>query len=132
MYHNCNPTNQNTQIEVFKIFSKYLTLKTNLDTDLFLSAIEEVDIDDDLDKLCLSVPSDIDGRLYNIIRMNCLTKLNYSDINLLREQVMEMGENIRHIQHYFYYMKEVSLTRLLGKLLTRIWWVYHLSSPLME
>jgi hypothetical protein len=132
LYHNCNPTNQNTQIEVFKIFSKYLTLKNNLNTDIFLSAIEEVNIDDDLDKLCLSVPSDIDGRLYNIIRMNCLTKLNYNDINLLREQVMEMGEYIRHIQHYFYYMKEVSLTRLLGKLLTRIWWVYHLSSPLME
>ena len=44
----------------------------------------------------------------------------------------KFSEKIRHLQHYFFHSKQVTVTRLLGKLLTRIWWIYHTSSPLMK
>ena len=48
----------------------------------------------------------------------------------LREQLFNFGNVVKHIQHYYFHTKVVGLAKLLGKLLTRIWWIYHLSSPI--
>ena len=45
---------------------------------------------------------------------------------------MDFGEKVKNIQHYCFHSKHTSLSKLLGKLLTRIWWIYHLSSPIMK
>ena len=46
----------------------------------------------------------------------------------LRKRLMQFGDTIKNLQHYCYHTKIVGLTKLLGKLLTRIWWIYHNTS----
>jgi hypothetical protein len=45
---------------------------------------------------------------------------------------MEFGEKIKAIQHYCFHAKITGLSKIIGKLLTRIWWIYHMSSPIMK
>ena len=134
VYGNCNPTNQNTQVEFAKLMCKYMLVKTSSTNVLTtVESVEQFNIDDELKQLQLDVPENIDSRLYESIRMNKLYQSeNRKEYNQLREELLELGENIKHLQHYFYYSQQVNITRMIGKLLTRIWWVYHLSSPIME
>lgn len=134
IFRNCNPTNQNTQVEFAKLMCKYMNVQEN-DTFVLtpVDSIEQYTIDEDLTKLMLEVPDNIDSRLYESIRSNTLYKMeSRKETNQLREQLLELGESIKHLQHYFYYTKEINITRMIGKLLTRIWWIYHMSSPIME
>ena len=85
------------------------------------------------DNLGVSIPEKIDSKVYETIIFNKLLNLkNEKDIDNLRNDLFKFSEKIRHIQHYFFHTKQVTVTRLLGKLLTRIWWIYHTSSPLMK
>jgi hypothetical protein len=52
-------------------------------------------------------------------------------MDILRNELMEFGYKIKAIQHYCYHSKITGLSKIMGKLLTRIWWVYHMSSPIM-
>ena len=45
--------------------------------------------------------------------------------------MFEFGNRVKAIQHFYFHNKITNISRLLGKLLTRIWWIYHTSSQLM-
>lgn len=89
-----------------------------------LNKFEELDID---------FPKMIDDRLFKSIQQNSIVKLDsYDELDELRQRLMTFGEKIKAIQHYCYHSKISGLSKLFGKLLTRIWWIYHTSSPIMR
>ena len=134
-YRNCNPTNQATQIECAKLLSLFLnTIEVNEDFKYKLPMYEkfdDVNIFEVLESYALDIPNNIDGRVYLSIQQNKLfmvdDKIEYNNI---RNNLLKFGNNIKVIQHYFFHIKEVIITRLLGKLLTRILWIYLSSSSL--
>ena len=85
------------------------------------------------DNLEIEIPEKIDSRVYDTIVKNKLLNLGSELKNDdLRNRLFDFSEKVRCIQHYFFHSKVVTAARLLGKLLTRIWWCYHTSSPLMR
>jgi hypothetical protein len=89
-----------------------------------------------------SIPEKIDGKLYYIIRENRCVSDDFNELHNLRERISKFINKLRPIQQYYYYMgnenpdaqknaKYVNICRLLGKLFTRIKWIYHSSSYLI-
>ena len=92
----------------------------------------DIDIFEYLESLALDIPKNIDGRIYYSIQKNKLFEASSNEEkNILRENLMNFCNETRIIQHYFFHCNEISITRLLGKLLTRMLWVYLTSSPIM-
>jgi hypothetical protein len=85
-----------------------------------------------LNELQIDIPKMIDNKLFLSIQQNLLVKLkSFDEMDILRNELMEFGYKIKAIQHYCYHSKITGLSKIMGKLLTRIWWVYHMSSPIM-
>ena len=75
----------------------------------------------------------IDSRIWQSIRQNKIVKMDTEkDANDLRERLLIFAQKIISIQHYYFESKSTNLAKLFAKLLTRIWWIYHTSSPLMK
>lgn len=86
-----------------------------------------------LSKLQLDVPDIVDGRLMRSIQMNkLLTLTTEPETHQLRDKLMQFSDMLMAIQHYFFHSQKIQITRLFGKLLTRIWWIYHMSSPIYK
>lgn len=135
IFKNCNPRNENTQVEFAKFMAHYIDMVEATDTHI-LSAVESAQafpIKEHLTILGLDSIAMIDSKVFESIRMNRIIDTpSRKDKSILRERLLNFGEKIRNIQHYFFHSKEIAITRLLGKLLTRIWWIYHTSSPVMD
>jgi hypothetical protein len=87
----------------------------------------------ELKNLQLDVIEQIDNKLYQSIQMNSIYKLESEDeSDILRNRLLEFGEKLKYIQHYFFHLKIVGMSKLMGKLFTRIWWIYHSSSPISK
>ena len=85
-----------------------------------------------IDELQLENIKNIDGRVWISIKNNRLFKsVTEKDADTVRQRLFEFGNRIKAIQHYCFHKKITNISRLLGKLLTRIWWIYHTSSPIM-
>ena len=85
------------------------------------------------ENLGIDIPKKIDSKIYISITNNKLVNLGSEAKNdKLRNRLFEFSEKVKNIQHYFFHSKMITVTRLLGKLLTRMWWIYHTSSPLMR
>jgi hypothetical protein len=92
--------------------------------DTIISTLEELQID---------VPSRVDNKVYLSIQQNGLVpQSSLQKTDDLRQRLVKFGDMLRHIQHYCFHSNIVCLTKIMGKLLTRIWWIYHTSSPLMK
>jgi hypothetical protein len=135
IYKHSDAKIEKNQIDIAKFLSNYIEIHEN--DDFKLEQTEQaikLNIREHLDTLGLEPASyNIDSRVYESIRMNKLFQTeNRKEKSQLRERLLNFGEKIRNIQHYFYHCQEVNITKLLGKLLTRIWWIYHSSSPVME
>ena len=75
----------------------------------------------------------IDNRLFLSIRENLIPKLETEDAtDELRHRLLDFSEKIKHIQHFCFHSNIKGLSRILGKLMTRILWMYHSSSPVMK
>ena len=85
-----------------------------------------------LKKNNLNIINEIDNKLFKSIQNNLIIKTENTDNNNLRQLIFEFGKKIQIIQHYCFHSKIIGLTKLIGKLLTRIWWIYHSSSPIMK
>lgn len=135
LYRNCNPTNETTQVECSKLLSYFLNIKEvdeTFEDKITLFEKFDTDIHEVLESMALDIPQFIDGRIYLSIQKNKLFESSERDeTNILRESLMEFGNQVRIIQHYFFHCNEIPITRLLGKLLTRILWIYLSSSPIM-
>ena len=134
IFKTCNPDNENTQIELSKFLANFIEIVEITDDKIntldYPECISKYTIHENLETLGLGVPKLIDRQIYDSIRYNKLVET--SEKSILRERLISFSEKIRNIQHYFFHMNEVSITRLFGKLMTRIWWVYHNSSPLLN
>lgn len=92
--------------------------------DTIISTLEELQID---------VPTKVDNKIYRSIQQNSLlTEDTLQETDILRQRLVEFGDKLKHIQHYCFHSKIVCLSKIMGKLLTRIWWIYHTSSPIMK
>ena len=86
-----------------------------------------------LNEYNLNIINNIDNKLFKSIQNNCIIKTNSDDENNeLRSRLFDFGKKIQIIQHYCYYSKIISLSKIISKLLTRIWWIFHSSSPIMK
>ena len=136
IFKSCNPSNENTQIEFSKFLLQFIDMVESKSDDMILSIAEcgkKYDIRGHFERLGLDVMENVDSSIYRSIQMNCIVETSsIKEKGELRERLFCFGEKIRIIQNYYFHSKEVILARLLAKLLTRIWWIYHLSSPVME
>jgi hypothetical protein len=86
-----------------------------------------------LEELQLDIPKNIDGLVFKSIKDNKLVKMkSESSYDKLRHRLMTFGNIIMEIQHFCFHNKFTNLARLIAKLLTRIFWIYHDSSPIMK
>lgn len=132
IYKNCDAKLEKNQIDISKFLSNYIEIHESK-SDNNLEETNKYNIKEHLETLGLDTIENIDGRVYESIRMNKLYDTsNRKEKSILRERLLTFGEKVRNIQHYFFHCNEETITVLLGKLLTRIWWIYHLSSPVME
>ena len=134
IYKHCDAKQEKNQIDIAKFLSNYIEVHESKNDSLELTeqAIK-LNIKEHLETLGLDTIINIDGRVFESIRLNKLYETeNRKEKSILRERLLLFGEKVRNIQHYFYHSQEETITVLLGKLLTRIWWIYHLSSPVME
>jgi hypothetical protein len=88
---------------------------------------------DNFEELQIEFPKMIDNKLFKSIQQNLVVMLDsYDELDKLRERLMKFGDKLKAIQHYCFHTKISGLSKIIGKLLTRIWWVYHTSSPIMK
>ncbi len=135
IYKHCDAKQEKNQIDVSKFLSNYIEIHESKNDDCLEQTEQAIKfkIKEHLETLGLETISNIDNRVYESIRMNKLYETeNRKEKSILRERLLLFGEKVRNIQHYFFHCDEETITVLLGKLLTRIWWIYHLSSPVME
>ena len=137
VFRSCNPTNESTQIEFAKIMALIIDpIETEEDSPHKLSKVCSIPQDEILgifSEIQLIIPQNIDSLVYESIRLNSLFPLeDYKLKSKLRERLLEFGQKVRIVQHYFHLSREINITRLVGKLLTRILWIYLTSSPLRK
>lgn len=136
IYKNSDPKIEKNQIDISHFLSNYIEIHSTNDIECILNETDqakEYNIKNHLETLGLETIENIDSRVFESIKLNKLyLTANRKEKSILRERLLNFGEKVRNIQHYFFHCNEISITRLLGKLLTRIWWIYHTSSPVME
>jgi hypothetical protein len=130
----CNPNEESKQIELAYFLSKFIDINepdSLEDTipDIKSNKINYNLIYEELKKINIEIPNYIDGKIWLSIRNNSLVEMNN---DLLRQKLFDFSTKLKALQHYCYHTKQINLTKLLGKLLTRIWWIYHSSSPLLN
>lgn len=132
-------TMENNQINLAHFLCRFLSTRATknpeyalVDPDI-LSDNPYNQIIEQLEDLQIDLPKMIDNRLYVSIQQNSIVKSQSEDAtDELRHRLMEFGEKIKNIQHFCFHSKIAGLSKILGKLLTRIWWIYHSSSPIMK
>jgi hypothetical protein len=134
-YENKDPALEKNQIDIAHFLCGFFSTKEtdNPDDALILPDIftkeEYKQLNEQLDDAQIELPKMIDNKLFLSIQHNYIIKSHSEDAtDKLRHRLMEFGEKIKNIQHYCFHSKIVGLSRLMGKLLTRIWWIYHSSS----
>lgn len=130
---------ESNQVELAHFLCRFVSTKSTTDVS---HALEDPDIlksepyskiQGILEHCQIDIPKLIDNRLFMSIRQNSIIKSASEDeTDMLRHELLEFGEKIKNIQHYCFHKNIAGLSRILGKLLTRIWWIYHTSSPIMK
>lgn len=134
-----DPKAEKNQIEAALYLSHFIHLKEATDDKYVLPECsnltkgESANLKEYAENKGIEIPEKIDSKVYETIVKNKLVDLGSEAKNdKLRDRLFEFSEKVRCIQHYFFHTNAITVARLLGKLLTRIWWCYHTSSPLMR
>ncbi len=132
-------TQENNQIDLAHFICRFISIVPTKNPDqalkdpAILSSYPYAQILNQIEELQIDVPSMIDNKLFMSIQQNSVVKLQSEDAtDELRHRLMDLSDKIKHIQHFCFHSKITGLSRILGKLLTRIWWIYHTSSPIMK
>ncbi len=132
-------TIEKNQIQLAHFLCRFLSTKSTknpafaLEDPEILSEQPYNQIVKQLDELQIEIPTMIDNHLFATIQQNTIVKYQSEDAtDELRHQLFEFGEKIKNIQHFCFHSKITGLSKIIGKLLTRIWWIYHSSSPIMK
>jgi hypothetical protein len=138
-FSNLDHTQSNNQISLAHFLCRFISTipakndMNILEDPIILSEQPYNQILEQLEELQIELPNLIDNHIFLSIRTNSLIKLQSEDAtDELRHKLLEFGNKVIHIQHYCYHSNIVGLSRIMGKLLTRIWWIYHTSSPIMK
>lgn len=134
-----NHTQEINQIELAHFLCRFLSTRETTEPSLALEDPELLSehpynqIVDQLNDLQIELPDMIDNRLFKSIQHNSIIKsVSEDETDNLRHRLFEFGEKVKNIQHFCFHSKIIGLSKLMGKLLTRIWWIYHTSSPIMK
>jgi superfamily II DNA or RNA helicase len=130
----CNPYDENKQIEMAYFLSKFIDIKQpdnqeDILQELKSSKIIYTPIYYELNNINIDIPEHVDNKIWLSIRNNCLVDIKNDE---LRQRLFDFSTKLKAIQHYCYHTKQINVTKVLGKLLTRIWWIYHTSSPVIR
>jgi replicative superfamily II helicase len=135
-FNNVDPNKEPIQIELAFFLSNFIDIKYTNDKYNCLSKFNNMynkinikEIKDKLKNNDIIIENNIDCRIWISIRNNLLIDM---EDETLRQDLFNYKIKIRALQHYFYHKKQITITKLLGKLLTRIWWIYHSSSPVIR
>lgn len=138
-FENKDPTLENNQILLAHFLCRFISIVSTDTPDniliepIILSEQPYNRILDELEKLQLQLPKMIDNQIFLSIQQNSLIKTkSENSTDELRQRLIDFGEKIKNIQHYCFHSNIIGLSRIMGKLLTRIWWIYHNSSPIMK
>jgi hypothetical protein len=130
---------ENNQVQLAHFLCRFISTTptknsvNTLEEPLLLSEQPYNQIIDQLNELQIDLPEMIDNRLFISIQQNSIVKSQSEDAtDELRHKLLHFGEKIKHIQHFCFHSNIIGLSRIMGKLLTRIWWIYHTSSPIMK
>lgn len=130
-----NPINENDQVELAYFLSNFIDIKPCTNTKYNLSRykinnkINYTEIKDLLISKNIKINNNIDACVWLSIKNNCLIDMND---DILRQELFNFSTKIKAIQHYCFHNNFVVVTKLLAKLLTRMWWIYHSSSPVIR
>ena len=128
-----NSNEINKQIEIAYFLSKFIDINiADNEKDIipeYHTKIAYDEIYNELKNINIEIPTYIDGKIWLSIRNNCLVDLKD---DILRKRLFNFSTKLKALQHYCYHTKQINLTKLIGKLLTRIWWIYHTSSPVIR
>jgi superfamily II RNA helicase len=119
-FANLDSAKEINQINMAHILCRFLCTKETSEEDLIMKdplLLSHSPYDKIIENLCsLDVPivNNVDKRLFTIIQNNSLTSL-YE----FKDDLIEFADIVRYIQHYSYHSKN-NLSKILGKLLTRI------------
>jgi hypothetical protein len=135
-FMSCDPKSEMDQINLALFLSKFIDIKyTNNNyyyLNKFITDTNKINYDEIYNKLKskgIIINNNIDCRVWLSIRNNSLVNL---DDDKLRQELFDFNTKIKAIQHYCFHSNYIVLTKLIGKLLTRIWWIYHNSSPVVR
>lgn len=131
-FNNKHPNEINNQIEIAH-FLLYFINCNNTDNNnillkpdiLFNSPFNNIETE--LINNNIILPKNKDNSIFLCIQNNNINKnLSLEKINYIKYNLKNVGYKIKIIQHYCYHTKKMlTLTKLLAKLLTRIWWINH-------
>jgi hypothetical protein len=127
-------SNENNQVELAHFLCRFIYTQETENTLLYMDEPDILrespfnTIKNKLKEIGMNILDNIDKSIYVSIQQNTIYKCD----DKLRQDLLAFGHKLKYIQHYFFHQKIVNLTRLFGKLLTRIWWIYHMSSPIMN
>jgi hypothetical protein len=131
-FSNMDHKDEKAQIQIAHFLSRFICIyePTN-DNDLLiepdiLSKDPYNNIISRLEELLIFIPNKVDNKVFLSIQNNI--PIEYYLINRLQD----FNEKIIIIQHYCFHSQIITLCKILGKLLTRIWWISHLSLPIMK
>jgi len=137
-FESMDPSFEKHQILVAHFLSHFINIKETDIEENYLPMCEILDqpyfssIFDLLKELELDVPNNIDKSVFQSIRSNTLFGTKECEKLIIRNNLKEFGKKIKIIQHFCFHNNLSNLTRLLGKLCTRIFWISHSSSPIMK
>jgi hypothetical protein len=134
-FMSANPQCEQDQVDLAFFMSKFIDIKYIDDTNNYLdkfmnnSSINYDEIYIKLRAKNININNNIDSRIWISIRNNSLVD---PEDDKLRQELFDFNTKLKAIQHYCFHSNFVTLTKLFGKLLTRIWWIYHSSSPIVR
>ena len=136
IFCNMNPNSNSVQIEFSKMILNFVDIiEATGDEHVLQPAMcySIYPLKDYFEELGLPIPDKIDSQIFESIQLNKLIDTpNINEKSKLRNRLFKFGKKIETIQNYFFYSKEIVLARLIAKLLTRIYWIYHMSAPIMD
>ena len=139
LFDRVDPNREKDQVDLALFLSHFMNMEEATESDKILPQSEYLtkgtarELKNACDNLGIDIPENICSKVYESITLNRLIdQPNEEMTDKLRDRLYRFSEKARHLQHYFFHTKQVTITRLIGKLLTRIWWIYHTSSPLMK
>ena len=140
-FESLDSDNHQNQVLLAQFLSNFISIKTTNKPERVLKKcpiVSEVVYDkifNDFSNLGIDISANtkIDNIIWESIKINKMSKTSTEkEANNLRERLLDFAQKLIAIQHYYYESKLTNLSKLFGKLLTRINWIYLTSSPLTK